>query len=468
LQPENKDVYMTDMLNMAKHCILALAVIGCLTGCIGGDDSEEYPLDDAELIAFSLSSDSVPQLDSIHFTIDQVNGLIYNHDSLRFGTEIKWAVKVNYSNAYSTTSLQVAREDTTIWIASGDTLDVMKPFTFINFSYNGSKSKYYTFKLNIHQIDPDSTQYFRIASGENLAFLRNDDFRAVVFGDRYWIFTRDGETVRTMVSDDVVSWQAAAAGTLPTDVRLRDIKVCNGQLYTSTASGKLLTTADPSGVWTEVDVPHTVRALTGYLFSGSEPPASQQTGLGLLFDIYGQTFFGFHPESGGWIVGEAVPDGFPTSEFESFSSEYVKKGRITVIDGRDANNEPLNTVWSTQNGLYWAKLSGNRADFPVTYSPNTFYYAGEYRLMNGMIKDTGYNRDMLYSTDGGVTWATKVEKTALPDDYIGRWSAQVVVSPDGTTFYVIGGKTYTEAPETDYLPEIWKCYLNSMLFPKDE
>jgi hypothetical protein len=461
---------MTDMLNKALHCILSVAAVCSLVGCLDGSEGEDYPLDDAEVIAFSLSSDSVPQLDSIRFTIDQVNNLIYNHDSLRFGTVIKWKVIVNYSNAYGTSNLQSIIGTDSTWLATGDSLDVAQaPFTLKNFAYDGSKSKSYMFKLNIHQIDPDSTQYIRVASGENLAFLRNDDFRAITFNGRFWGFTFDGGTsVRTLVSTDGIAWQQAASGNLPADVRLADLKMSNGLVYASTWSGALIATDNPAGEWQKIETPHFVRAVTGYLLPGSNPPASQKSGLCVIFDINGQHIFGFRPEGGEWTTGTVLPDNFPVSAFASFSAEYVLKGRLTIIGGTDRANSPLNTVWSTQDGLYWAQLTGIEGGFPKMTRPAIFEYAGEYRIMSGLLVGAGFNRDMWFSADGGVTWSTKTEKTALPEDFNGRWAPQVVVSPDATCFYLLGGKTNSANQTVIYLPEIWKCYLNSMLFPKDE
>ena len=70
-------------------------LIGLMASCLGGgSDFDEYSLADAELLSFSLSSDSVPGLGSVVFSIDQhgdgqVGLVVVHHDyffAFRFHT----------------------------------------------------------------------------------------------------------------------------------------------------------------------------------------------------------------------------------------------------------------------------------------------------------------------------------------------------------------------------------------------
>ncbi|MDR2086853.1 MAG: DUF6242 domain-containing protein, partial [Dysgonamonadaceae bacterium] len=118
--------------------------------------------DDAELLSFKLSHDSIPELRTVVFTIDQEKGLIYNKDSMTYQTVIDRVVTVTYTNSMNIPNVLLvnAENDSIRWIAAGgDTLDVSKPFYFRVYSYNSSKTKLYAGQVNIHQVDPDSVQY---------------------------------------------------------------------------------------------------------------------------------------------------------------------------------------------------------------------------------------------------------------------------------------------------------------------
>ena len=81
---------------------IVLFIAGCfalaLSSCLGEGLDYNYELSkDAQVYSFHLKNDSIPQLDSTKFSIDQYGqkvdengqyGLIYNPDSMAYGTVI--------------------------------------------------------------------------------------------------------------------------------------------------------------------------------------------------------------------------------------------------------------------------------------------------------------------------------------------------------------------------------------------
>jgi hypothetical protein len=440
-------------------CFFPAFVFVCLlTACFGDNDSEDYPVTDAEILSFSMSSDSVSELSSVVFSIDQRNGLIYNKDSMSFNTVFEYKVIVSYQNAYGTNNLLNITNSDSTWISSGDSLDIsIAPLRLKSFSYDGQHSKEYLLNVNIHQIDPDSMQYIRIASG--LPFLETEEKKAIFFHDTFYTFSKINGEIQLHRSGNAVNWERVALSGLPYNTLVEEIQQSSDRLFASTEDGDLYICFDNSANdWKKITTPYPVVAVLGYLDAGKEASAVQQAGLCLIFNKDGENVFAFTPDLMEWNTGDIIPANFPVFDFSAFSQERVKIERLTIIAGRSASDEFLNTVWSTQNGLYWAKLTNTDKIFPPMIKPNVFYYDNAFWIMNGLVVDVDYNRDIYCSIDGGTTWTVKDEKVSRPDDFSDRWRASVV--SDGVYFYFIGGK------QADLLPEIWKCFINRMEFPK--
>ena len=80
---------------------IVLFIAGCcallLSSCLGSDDTQYELSKDCQILSFSLSNDSIPGLKDVVFTIDQVEGKIFNIDSMPYGTKLDEKVIVRLS-----------------------------------------------------------------------------------------------------------------------------------------------------------------------------------------------------------------------------------------------------------------------------------------------------------------------------------------------------------------------------------
>jgi hypothetical protein len=118
----------------------------------------------------------------------------------------------------------------------------------------------------------------------------------------------------------------------------------------------------------------------------------------------------------------------------------------------------LNTVWSTENGLYWSERSVQEGRFPLLEGANAFLYNNEFYLLNGKLPDGTYNKKVYFSIDGGTSWKEKPAKYQPLENYPFRQNASLVVDKDGKYFYIIGGESGT------ILTDIWQAFLNKKTF----
>ncbi|MDR3060975.1 MAG: DUF6242 domain-containing protein [Dysgonamonadaceae bacterium] len=431
-------------------------MISVLTSCLGSDDTEVIIPIDAQITAFNISHDSVPALDSLVFSIDHFNGLIYNHDSLRYGIEIKEKVIATFStSAYAVVDITRKEDGDSTLIASGDSLDLREVARLRVYSYSGI-TKEYQVKLNIHQVDPDSVRYWKIADG--LSFLDADQVKSVYFLKKHYTFisTFTGNVVKLYSSSDAENWEEESITGIPGNVVVSEIRNTGSALFAYTASGQLYRSTNATS-WELVTTTYPVKAVFGQI----EETPTQEAGFALLVEKEGKNIPAFTPDFVEWSYGSELPENFPVSDFSSVNYVKMLLNRVTVIGGKNSSGKSQNAVWSTSNGVYWAKLTdNNRGLFPVMEGCNAFVYNGMIYLLNGRFvddsSDDGFNKVTYCSKDGGATWQIDQEKTYLPDDYQGRFRASVVVDENNYQ-YIVGGYEFAGP-----LKEVWKGILNKL------
>jgi uncharacterized Zn ribbon protein len=439
--------------------LLLFPVIGLLVSCLENSEYDEIPYtEDAEILSFSLSNDSISTLANVVFSIDQKNNLIYNHDSMAYLTEIKYKAIVTYTTASGNSVLNVTDGDST-WVKSGDSIDVTKPLKLKSYALGGNTTKTYTFKLNIHQIDPDSVQYQAIAT--NRDFLQSEEIRSFLFKDNFHTFTKTGEGIKLYSSLNAVDWAETPLHGLPAGTVVRGIKSNGEKLFAYTAAGDYYESTDAEN-WEQIPLGYSVVSILGYLKLNNGQPQLKE-GLSLIVKKDSQNVFAYRVQDEDTCrVGDAAPDSFPVADFASFNNERLKLGYLTLVGGLSSTDEVLNKVWSTADGLYWAELTNTNTGnvFPHLRGANVLDYNGEYWLLNGKLNDGSYNSEVYFSKDGGTTWTLKPEKCRVPENYTKRYGASAIVDGKGVYFYILGGKSENE----EFLPEIWKGYLNKQTF----
>ncbi len=428
--------------------------------CLDGDESETITPIDAQITGFSMKHDSVPALSNVVFSIDQFNGLIYNHDSMSYGTKIEEKVVVTIqTSAYAILNETNIANGDSAWISNGDSIDVSKPVKLKVYSYSGVIKRYQV-SLNIHRIDPDSIQYKQIASNQN--FLNADSTKSIYLGEKYYTYTSQGGTLRLFGSADGITWKEETLSGLPPTADVPGLRNTSGGVFACSADGKLYRSADALN-WQLIPTNSPVKAITGWIQASI---TAQKTGLSVVVEKEESLSSAFlpvtmtlvaPPDLGALIYGNKIPEGFPVSGFSSVNYNKMSLDRITVIGGKTSSGSTTNSVWSTSDGLYWARLSDETQGlFPVMEGINAFNYDNKIYLLNGKLSDGSLNKQTYWSKDGGVTWQLAEEKTYFPENYPGRYNASVVVNKDNF-IYIIGGR------RQGVLTDIWQGILNKLI-----
>ncbi|MCL2651954.1 MAG: DUF6242 domain-containing protein [Candidatus Azobacteroides sp.] len=451
---------MKATLKRGLYLLSFSALVSLMASCLGNGTPESiYPVTDAELLTFSLTSDSVSELANVVFSIDQQHGgtgLVYNYDSMAYKTNLKDKAIVTYTSGSSTNNvLNITNGDSTL-VNSGDTIDISHPLTLKLYALNGTTTKLYKVQVNIHQVDPDSMQYNLMAT--DLPFLQATDTKTVVFNNQFLAYSKINNQIQLYSSSDAVNWTDGGMSGLPVNTVIKGIQSNGSQLFAYTEDGELYVRNAPMiDQWILANKPAEIKIISilGYLNSG----ANQQEGLCLVVETGGINTFAFTGDFIQWDYDSntPVPDDFPVYDFSNYSYQLMYLQRVSIFGGTSLNGDLLNTVWSTQNGHYWAKLTSDNGSFPPMEGANIVFYNDEFWLINGKTS-SNFNKYIYYSIDGGVTWQIKPGKTQMPKDYSLRYNASLVMDKNNKYFYIIGGKQKTA------IPEVWKGFLNKMEF----
>ena len=213
-------------LQMRKLKLFGLLMGGLLiimTSCLRGDDGigiDDWLLGNAQISSFSLSNDSIIGLSTVKFTIDQVNGKIFNKDSMPYGTVID--EKVLCTIEYDEVSLGVlgvffvSHAGDTVR-STTDSIDFSGPVTITVYPFDGLTTKTYEAKINIHQVNPDTmvfSKYSDILSG-----IPVQDMKVISYQDSYCMYVSERGEYNLYKSDktDMINWKKETLSGFPAD-----------------------------------------------------------------------------------------------------------------------------------------------------------------------------------------------------------------------------------------------------------
>ncbi|MDR1937881.1 MAG: DUF5018 domain-containing protein [Tannerellaceae bacterium] len=440
---------------------IVLFITGCtmmlMASCLNSDDITTTELKDAQISSLVLSHDSVTDLKNVKFTIDQLQGLIFNKDSLPYGTQVNKVI-CTLTYAVGVNAIGVAQEAAgdTIWWNGTDSLDFSKPVKFFTTAYDGATQKTYTAWVNIHQENPDSMAWERYAA---LPANGADEQKVVRYthqgADAYLMYVKasGANQLYYALTADAKNWSELPLTGLPGDTDLSQITPYENALYAPAATG--LYRSEDGADWTKPEDAPLVKAILGVIKEGRNTPSL----LATLVESDGSYIFAGMDREKQWTQGGAIPGGFPVSGFGSVSSNRMNSEYLTVVAGKDSQGQVLNTTWATSNATDWAVLSGERENFfEKKAGAMLAIYDDKFYLAGGINAEGKASKDIHYSVDNGVTWFPADSLKSFPEEYAARGYASVQVDADNYML-VFGGKTGNGAKP---LNELWRGRINRL------
>jgi len=451
---------------------IVLFLTGCLTlllpSCLGSDS--EYELDlvpDSQISSFRLSHDSIPVLSSTKFIIDQINGRIFNHDSLPYGTKVEEVVAtIEYSTTIGVSSIKVMQsavnDSLTIWNGT-DSLNFSDKVLMVVTAFNGINTKEYTAQVNIHQVVPDSMVW------NNIASLTSAEERKVIpvvdGGNEYfYMYLANGgayKLERALVSNPT-AWTSVDVNGLPSgQLILSQIVDYEGTLYAPAKTGELYRSTNGAD-WSAVSNAPSIVSILGIV--KEETVARRPSALAAIINKNGSLHFASLNKDGEWIEGNVIHNGFPISGFGAISHNSMFREHLLLVGGRNAENTLVNTAWATMDGRSWAVIKeSSSTSFEASEGLSVVEYDDALFLVGGVDSSGKAYKDIYLSKDRGITWTKTSSLVLMPDEFKARAFASAIVDKNTNNLFLFGGK---ERNSGNDLGDLWVGRINRLGFEK--
>lgn len=404
--------------------IVAMGAVSCNKDEEKTNDtiSESYSMSTTLIKTFALAADDsvMANLDSVQFTIDLDKAEIYNADSLPVGTDVSHlCVDLTFSSAVSEAEFQITgaknRPDTTFsYLSTSDSVDFTGNVRFKVTSYDGTLTRYYKIKVNVHQVEPDSLYWSQMAKrtlpnteGEYLSE------KTVKFGDTYMNYVsrqENGDTayyLSTAASAAQAVWTKEKV-TLPSRPNLKSITATADHLYLLAGNG-MLYGSDNGRSWTPCGVQW--MSISGY--SGSRALGVVNDGGVYKHDEY--------PRRQGFEPTELETD-FPVLDASPMvyaANGWADEHQGMIAGGLNKSFATVNAVWG-YDGENWGQINNvlSASALPKLSSPIMFpYYTCDVNsktfkvtryvtwvVMGGRLADGTLNTTTYTSRDQGILW----------------------------------------------------------------
>jgi hypothetical protein len=429
---------MRTKLLIAIACLLGLCV--GFGACVKGNEDAEMNIS-TYVTAFGI--------DTIYgkyykFTIDQVNHMIFNADSLPLGSDTlldRIVIDTFSSSGYITSGLL----DSLVTV--GDSVNLLpainKPgITFKIISNDGNRIQEYNLQVNVHKVDPDLATWKNI-EGLPAEFVaaKSTDQKVLIRDNKLMVFLRGDLLLKSDISSEAAySWKTYTVTGLPADAMLHSTLCYNDTLYMISKSGDLYNSLEGE-VWIKNEtLSGGVRTL---LASFADKLTAIKTEAGQL--RYCLT----HASTEAWTSGVLVHEGFPIDRVSS--DVYVSGTGVerAILVGTPMSEEYKTTPWMTIDGDDWGAMSTETSYYcPMMDNPSVMFY-------NKFFYIVGDELEEMYESMGGLVWALSVGKFQLPEAVEGH--QQYALTVDDANYIwilVIGnGSEHTQ---------LWRGRLNEL------
>lgn len=454
------------MNNRYSIVTVLLAILSLVSSCMGDNDIELTYYDDAAVSTFSLGSlkctmhtTTKTGKDSTYvgsitgskyaFSIDHLQGLIYNVDSLPVGTHInKCLVTVSAYNG-GTVYIKSITSDSISLVNSSDSLDFSVPRTIMVVSHDGSYSRKYTVDVRMHKEEAEKLYWTKKTVSTQVASL--ETMKAFALKDDIFVCGTSAGAVRLLTTKATggADWSELSVPfqTMPTIA-------ANGKAVYALADNALYK-SDDCRSWTAVGNVSDISALAGA--SSTELYAVSTDGNLLKSVDDGRTWdyesldadAAFLPVSD--INGVSIP-----------SKVNADIDQMLIVGYRNVATDSTPVIWKKnidttqtqqQPWMYQPFEGDTWHHAPVLNGLSVVAY-GNGLLMFGSVDKNGANTTgnfrLLYSWDSGLNWWND-KRFVLPADMTCSTTSMAMVADTNKRFWILCGGT----------GEVWQGYYSS-------
>lgn len=391
---------------IVSFLLMSVAISSCL------DSDETYDLSsDATIRAFGI--DTISYGKYYKFTIDQLQRLIYNVDSLPVGSDT--IIDRILIDTLNVTGWVTAGPTDTLFNYMEDSVDFRTPVELTVHAADGITTRKYTIQVNVHKQDPDSLIWRQM---QDFPVSPVGEHRTVVINEDLFVYTSPSTAYRSSISNPAgLQWSPATISGLPSDAKHTSIIGFNGRLYVTAESGKAFY-SDNGSSWTEMEEMGGMNMVTFVAGIPEDEVSHTPNTLVGVFTENGANYFCKRTDNDeAWVKAEeAIPAGFPLKDIYSTVFTNASGIKQTIVVGNTENESEITLPWFTRNGIDWVDMNAQTSDLacPIAKNPAVMYYGGMFHIMGGDFKT-------IYSSLVGLNWSESGEKF--------RYATEKIVTP---------------------------------------
>ena len=391
------------------------------------DDSDSYEptviSNNTAVTAFNLNANDevLENLDSVFFSIDLKNRVIYNADSLPKGTNVS-GLTITASFA-TTTGCKIdqkngtVRQDTVFDYTTTDSIDFTGDVKLRLTAQDGTEAEYVV-KVNVHKVDAD-TLYWDQMSRRDLPNATGtvEAQRTVKSGETLYSLVKSasGYALSTTTNPEKDSWTKVNAqfGMVP---NVNSLSATADALYVLDENGALYTSTNGGESWSGCGVTWS-NIIGGY--------TNRVLGVSKQGDKY---YYDEYPRQSGYAQ-TAIADGFPVSgisQMNVVSNSWSDNPQAFIIGGIDANGKYRGDCWG-YDGNKWAMLRSSVIT-PLAYVTVFEYVTYESNGILGRVQEQrawyamggrdvrgDVSKKVYVSHQQGLYWNLAADNLQLPD-----------------------------------------------------
>lgn len=420
------------LLALPLIALMALLSTSCNSKSDDEQEGQNISYTSTVISSFSLVEDEevLRNLNTVFFTIDLDNALIFNAQPLPKGTKVSSlgvtigtgvlsAINISYidDNGATQTIDYMADSSAKINFSHG-------PATVTVTSGDGNHTRSYKITVNVYDVDADLLAWDDASRAElptNLGIDNVKAAKAVDYNGQPLVLTSDGQgalCIATCADIDNPQWTYTIPvmpyNTPDGRVDVSTLTVCGDNLYMTAGDNLLLTSSDGGRQWGVADSPMT------YIYGTYGDRL-----LGNLKDASGNYSLVEYPSG----TTSAMPAGFPvsgTSQMLAYEKLWMESPISMMMGGTLADGSLTDACWA-YDGTTWCNIAVTPAPkrTGVTLVPYFVYRTAStswvttkltaFLAMGGTNPDGTLSKEVYVSTDFGAHWLKADAPLQLPD-----------------------------------------------------
>lgn len=403
------------------------AATSIMTSCLDNDVEQITYTSETSITGFSLGTLNIDRigkdkngLDSHYvdtldcsnypFTIDQINRIITNKDSLPVGTYIdKVITNITYDAGVLAYKPKGSDHDT-IW-TSTDSIDFTEPVEFKVYAYSGVEGKPYKVTINVHQQEPDTISWKKFDNNPFSAGSLSEQ-KAVYANGKVYVFGKNGNGTHIEYSDvanDNPSPWVPVTDNIPSNIDTYSATAWAGNIYflARGTNDKLLYKLNVT-----TDKIEPVGTETFEMLIGGN-------------DIKSELYVVKDGESGIYKESPWTKDTDPFTQFKagqpffsntttaSYNSNITTTVALCYNQGNTANDTTALVFNRISSDNKWEERIQN-LPLPNLENVTMIYYDGKLYAFGGGYGEIKPFSQFYCSTDNGLCWRPVTECMAFP------------------------------------------------------